>query len=191
MRITTLLIIACTLLPALPVSAAEPESVVVLDTEVIIDNKPGPHSPDRPGELERARYMTAHLRKAFELSDAYQLVDIDKVGELVQELKDSRKYLHQCKPCARRIGEAAGVDYVVTSWVQVVSNLIINLNLVLRDAETGEVIKTSFNDIRGNNNSTWRGGTNFNLENFFQEYHQQVPTEALEQAQSVWPPRDK
>jgi len=190
MRLSALLIMACALLPVLPASAAEPESVVVLDTEVIIDNKQ-PHTPDRPGELERARYMTAHIRKAFELSDAYELVDIEKVGELVQQLKDSRKYLHQCEPCARRIGEAADVDYVVTSWVQVVSNLIINLNLVLRDGQTGEVIKTSFNDIRGNNNNTWRGGTNFNLENFFEEYHQQVPEEALKQAQSVWPSQDK
>ena len=190
MRLSALFFIACMLLPALPVSAAEPESVVVLDTEVIIDNKPR-NAPDRPGELERGRYMTAHLRKAFELSDAYKLVELDKAGDLVQELKDSRKYLHKCEPCARRIGQALDVDYVATSWVQVVSNLIINLNLVLRDGQTGKVIKTSFNDIRGNNNSTWRGGTNFNLENFFEEYHQQVPEEALKQAQSVWPSQDK
>lgn len=171
------------------VAAADTTTVAVLDTEVIIDNKPR-NAPDRPGELERARYMTAHIRKAFELSDAYELVPLDKAGDLVKQLKESRKYLHQCEPCARQIGRELGVDYVATSWVQVVSNLIVNLNLTLRDGQTGKVIKTSFNDIRGNNNSTWRGGTNYNLENFFKEYHQEVPTAALEQAQSVWPSQE-
>lgn len=169
------------------VPAADGKQIAVLDTELIIDNKPAPHFPDRPGEIERAGYMTAHIRKALDLTGDYELVSLAQAEETVTDAKDSQQYLHKCKSCVVNIGRALGVDYVATVWVQVVSNLIINFNFVVRDARTGETVMTSFIDIRGNNNSTWRTGTNYLLEKFFTEYHDQVPENALKQAQSVWP----
>lgn len=170
--------------------AADGKTVVVLDTELIIDNKPTPHSPDRPGEQERAGYMTQHISEALDRSAAYQVVSRQPAQEVITDLQESRAYLHQCESCMQKIGQQIEADYIATSWVQVVSNLIINLNLVLHDANTGEAVMTSFVDIRGNNNSTWRNGTNYMLEKFFREYHDRVPETALKQAESVWPAGD-
>ncbi len=167
--------------------ATDVETVAVLDTELVIDNKPGPHSPDRPGEIERGGYMTEHIRKALDASDVYELVSLDAAREIVEDKASSVKYIHQCQPCVRKIGQALEVDYVATVWVQVVSNLIINFNFVMRDGETGEVVKTSFIDIRGNNNRSWRTGTNYLLKKHFNEYFDMVPEQALEDAMTVWP----
>jgi len=190
MRYFALAVLAFTVLPALSIQdarAAQPETVAVLPVELIIDNKPAPHSPDRPGEIERAGYMTDHIRAAFDLSGDYELVALERARGTVSEMMNSVKYLHKCERCVKTIGTELGVDYVATVWVQVVSNLIINFNLVLRDGQTGEVIRTSFIDIRGNNNNTWRTGTNYLLEKFFTEYHGAVPEQALENALSAWP----
>ncbi len=167
--------------------ATDVETVAVLDTELVIDNKPTPHAPDRPGEIERGGYMTEHIRKALDASDVYELVSLDAAREIVEKQLGSVKYVHQCQACVRDIGQALEVDYVATVWVQVVSNLIINFNFVLRDGETGEVVKTTFIDIRGNNNSSWRTGTNYLLEKHFNEYFDEVPKQALEEAMTVWP----
>ncbi len=170
-----------------PAWAEATASIAVLDVELIIDNKPTPHSPDRPGEIERAGYMTDHIRETFELSEDYELVGLEKAAATVTDLQNSVSYLHKCKSCVTTIGQELDVDYVATVWVQVVSNLIINFNMVLRDGQSGETIKTTFIDIRGNNNKTWRGGTNYLLDKFFTEYHDEVPEQALEQASAVWP----
>lgn len=168
-------------------TAANTETVAVLDTELIIDNKPGPHAPDRPGEIERGGYMTEHIRMALDNSDVYELVNLDAARDTVEVQTSAVKYVHQCQACVRDIGQALEVDYVATVWVQVVSNLIINFNLVFRDAETGEVARTTFIDIRGNNNSSWRTGTNYLLEKHFDEYFDEIPEQALEEAMTVWP----
>jgi len=186
MRINAFVFICLLSLPMPFALADQPESLTVLDTELIIDNKPTPHAPDRPGEIERAGYMTDHIRKAFELSGTYELVSLEGAAATVSELQSSVSNLHNCKSCISTIGQELGVDYVATVWVQVVSNLIINFNMVLRDGQSGEVIKTSFIDIRGHNNRTWRSRTNYLLEKFFDEYHDEVPEQALEQAQAVW-----
>ncbi|MDZ7734732.1 MAG: DUF3047 domain-containing protein [Gammaproteobacteria bacterium] len=178
MRITTFVFVCLLSLPMPLAWADQPESLAVLDTELIIDNKPTPHSPDRPGEIERAGYMTDHIRKAFELSGVYELVSLEGAAATVSDLQDSVSNLHNCKSCISSIGQELDVDYVATVWVQVVSNLIINFNMVLRDGQTGEVVKTSFIDIRGNNNRTWRSGTNYLLKKFFNEYHAEIPGQA-------------
>lgn len=187
MRITAILISVLLGTLGQPAWAGPTPTIAVLDAELIIDNKPTPHSPDRPGEIERAGYMTDHISKAFDLSENYELVSLEAAAATVADLQDSVSYLHQCESCISTIGQELDVDYVATIWVQVVSNLIINFNLVLRDGQTGEVVKTSFIDIRGNNNRTWRSGTNYLLKKFFTEYHDQIPEQALEQSQAVWP----
>lgn len=169
------------------VLAADIKTVAVLDTELIIDNKPSPNSADRPGEKERANYMSKHIARALDGSDWYEVVALQQAQKTIEQFKNSQRYLHKCNGCIKKIGHELDVDYVAAIWVQVVSNLIVNLNLVLYDAKTGDAVRTSFIDIRGNNNSTWRNGTNYMLKKFFKEYHEQAPEQALKQGQSVWP----
>ena len=43
----------------------------------------------------------------------------------------------------------------MTGWVQKVSNLILNMNIVVRDAKTGQVILSKSVDMRGNTDESW------------------------------------
>ena len=43
----------------------------------------------------------------------------------------------------------------MTGWVQKVSNLILNMNIVVRDAKTGQIILSKSVDMRGNTKESW------------------------------------
>jgi hypothetical protein len=43
----------------------------------------------------------------------------------------------------------------MTGWVQKVSNLILNMNIVVRDAKTGQIILSKSVDMRGNTEESW------------------------------------
>ena len=43
----------------------------------------------------------------------------------------------------------------MTGWVQKVSNLILNMNVVVRDTATGEVVSGKSVDMRGNTDESW------------------------------------
>jgi hypothetical protein len=45
--------------------------------------------------------------------------------------------------------------------VQKVSNLILNINVAIRDVATGHVIQAQSVDIRGNTDETWSRGLSF------------------------------
>ncbi len=48
-------------------------------------------------------------------------------------------------------------------WVQKVSNLILNINLVIEDAQTGKVLRADSVDIRSNTDNSWSRGLRFLL----------------------------
>ena len=52
---------------------------------------------------------------------------------------------------------------MAVGWVQKVSNLILNINLYLRNAATGDVLVLGSVDIRGNTDESWRRGTEYLL----------------------------
>ena len=51
--------------------------------------------------------------------------------------------------------------------VQKVSNLILSMNLALRDAESGEFVRMLAVDIRGNTDDAWLRGGRYILNNHF------------------------
>ena len=48
-----------------------------------------------------------------------------------------------------------GARYAVTSEVQKVSNLILSMNVVIRDAATGDAVRAYAVEIRGNTDESW------------------------------------
>lgn len=60
---------------------------------------------------------------------------------------------------------AAKLDaaYVLTGVVQKVSNLIISMNLVMRDVASGEVVRGRSVDVRSNTDKSWLRGMNYIL----------------------------
>jgi hypothetical protein len=52
---------------------------------------------------------------------------------------------------ARRIG----AELAITGTVQKVSNLILNMNIYVRDASSGAIIAAMSADMRGNTDESW------------------------------------
>ena len=50
---------------------------------------------------------------------------------------------------------------MAVTWVQKVSNLILNINLEIKDVATGATRLTKSVDIRGNTDTSWRRGISY------------------------------
>lgn len=70
-------------------------------------------------------------------------------------------YLYECNGCELEIARKLGADRVLTAWVQKVSNLILNMNIEVKDVKTGEVTLKKSVDIRGNTDQSWSRGISY------------------------------
>ncbi len=76
-----------------------------------------------------------------------------------------RMDMRTCNGCDVDLARKAGARISVTGWVQKVSNLILNINLVARDVATGQVIGAGSVDIRGNTDESWSRGLSYLMRN--------------------------
>jgi len=150
--------LACLLLVWMhPASAADAPRIAVFDFE-LINTSPLPSTPD---ELARARRLGEQLRAALAQSAAYQPVDTAPVRD---ELERAGGSIRNCNGCERALAQKLGASEVAFGWVQKVSNLILNINLVIEDAASGKALRSGSVDIRGNTDESWSRGLKFLLE---------------------------
>ena len=91
----------------------------------------------------------------------FVLVPIGPVAEKLAKVSNPAK----CNGCDVAMAKELGADYALTGEVQKVSNLILNVNLYLRDARTGEMVRGGSVDIRGNADESWQRGFRYLLKN--------------------------
>lgn len=115
--------------------------------------------PVHQAELDRLKLVHAALSEHLEAL-GYELVATDAVADRV----DSYAYLHDCNGCEARLAAEVGADVAGVIWVQKISNLILNVNLRLRDATSRDVIKVGSVDIRSNDDKSWVRGANYLIE---------------------------
>ncbi len=60
----------------------------------------------------------------------------------------------------------AGADWAAWGTVQKVSDLILNINLYMQDARSGQVEFVKSVDIRGNTDESWRHGLDYMLRHY-------------------------
>lgn len=89
------------------------------------------------------------------------LVDMAPAQERLASVKNPE----HCNGCDIEIAKSLGADYSIVAEVQKVSNLIIAINLYVRDAETGAQIRGQAVDIRGNTDDSWQRGARYILKN--------------------------
>lgn len=149
MKFTLLLLCAA----ATPAMAATP-SLAVFDFD-IVNTSPAASTPQ---ELARLRGLDRQLHD--DLARRYALVDMAPVQGRLARVSSIRG----CNGCELGLARQAGAGLAAYGWVQKVSNLILNINLVIEDATTGRVIKADSVDIRGNTDDSWRRGLKYLLE---------------------------
>ncbi|WP_417718725.1 DUF3280 domain-containing protein [Salipiger sp.] len=113
-----------------------------------------------PQEIARRERIEAQVRERF-AAEGYELLDLAPVQADLDRVVNPAK----CYGCDTRMATKLGADYSLVGEVQKVSNLILTMNLQLRDAETGELVKGGVVDIRGNTDESWERGMRYILKN--------------------------
>jgi Protein of unknown function (DUF2380) len=150
------LVIGGVSLPALAQAAsAAPgtlRSLAVLEFE-LVDDQNNPLTK----AAQEVRLVNATLQLQRELSqrELYRVVDPAPSQELQRKLRSQQEYLYRCDDCADQVGRLLGVDLVMSTWVQKVSELILNVNVQVFDMKAQQVIFSKSVDMRGNDDVSW------------------------------------
>lgn len=108
-------------------------------------------------EYRRLRDIRNQLEHDFASNGLYRVVDTSAASELIKKYR-AETLLSACNGCELDIARALHADRVLVGWVQKVSNLILNINIRVEDAATGDVVLEKSVDLRGNTDETWKRG---------------------------------
>ncbi len=138
-------------LAALPISAgaAEPK-VAIFDFELVDTGLEGATNGPRPDQQQRLVCAGNQLRDRLTKSGRVEVVDVAAVAAQAHSVD-----LRTCDGCDAKLACGIGVDYSIVDWVQKVSNLILNMNVAVREAKSGRIVAVRSVDMRGNTNDTW------------------------------------
>lgn len=144
------------LLGAAPARADAPPRIAVFDFEMVNTSL----LATTPEEQDRLRRLGEQLRAALQQSGQYVVVDTAPVRAQVADTGGILK----CNGCELELARKLGAAEVAFAWVQKVSNLILNINLVIEQTSDGKRLKGGSVDIRGNTDESWGRGLKFLLE---------------------------
>ena len=140
--------------------ASEPK-VAVFDFEMVDTSLEGAAKGPRPDEGRRLEWLGDELRRRLAQSGRVNVVDIAAVAAQAR-----MSNLQACGGCDARFAGELGAKYSVTGWVQKVSNLILNVNVVIRDADSGTTIWSKSVDMRGNTDESWSRALDYLVRNY-------------------------
>ena len=140
-------------------AVAEPR-VAVFDFELIDTSLDGEMKGTSAEEKARLAKLAPMLREKLAASNRYIVVDATPVLQRAQA-----QNLQACGGCDATLAQEAGADIAVTGTVQKVSNLILNLNIYLRDAKDDRLLQAMSADIRGNTDESWSRGLDWLIRN--------------------------
>ncbi len=113
-----------------------------------------------PAQAARIAMLEEIVRDRF-LAEGYELLDITPVQADLDRIVNPAK----CYGCDTRMATDLGADFSLVGEVQKVSNLILAMNLQLRDAATGDLVRGGVVDIRSNTDESWQRGMRYILKN--------------------------
>jgi len=126
------------------------QSVAVFDFELIDTSLEGAIRGARHDEQERLARLSGQLRQLLRDSGQFSLVDIRPIAREAQASN-----LQACGGCDVRLAQRVGAEFAITGTVQKVSNLILNMNIYVRDVSSGATTVAMSADMRGNTDETW------------------------------------
>jgi hypothetical protein len=162
LRLAVVLAAFAVMLFSMAATAQEPVPVrvAIFDFELIDTSLQGQLRGASEAERARLAGLGEALRRAYAAAPGLTVADIAPVRD-----EAARRRLHSCRGCDRRLAAELGADLAITGTVQKVSELILNINVYVREVETGRLVRAASADIRGNTDESWRRGLDWLLEN--------------------------
>ncbi|MFN5672151.1 DUF3280 domain-containing protein [Bradyrhizobium sp.] len=139
---------------------AEPPKLAVFDLELIDTSLQGEMNGPRTDEQARLLRAGDQVRKELADSGKFRVLDIAPVNAAAHGSN-----LQACGGCDVKLAGELGADLAMTGVVQEVSNLILNINLYLRDVHTGQLVAAASADMRGNTDESWSRATAYLVRN--------------------------
>jgi hypothetical protein len=135
--------------------SAAAERIALFDFELINTGL----EPTRPDEQARLVMISGLARAEFARRGDFEVLDVAPLAEEVERI-----YLRGCNGCELGLAQRLGAQLAGIGWVQKVSNLILNINLQVRDVASGRLTHAGTVDIRGNTDESWERGLRYLLE---------------------------
>lgn len=139
---------------------AELPTVAVMGFELVDDHPDAARAAQLRGRLAAIK---AQLEQGLQGRALYRVIDTAGAQAMIDAQRERHEFLYRCNGCLAEIGQRLGTRLVVVGWVQRVSELILNINVSVRDAQTDAEVLTKSVDLRGNTDETWTRGVNFML----------------------------
>ncbi len=149
MRAFTVFVLLLTM-GSMPTKAADPPRLAIFDLEMLDTSLQGQMNGPRADEHERLLRAGDQLRQELGESGKFRIVDISPVNAAAHQSN-----LQACGGCDLKLAQQLNADLDMTGLVQKVSNLILNINLYLRDVHTGRLVAAASADMRGNTDESW------------------------------------
>jgi hypothetical protein len=154
--LATALVLASSL-SAVHASRADTPRAAVFAFELDDTSLEGSMNGPAPDDLARLGRLDTQLRDALARSGRYAPVAVPA--------EPGGRTLWSCNGCEVDRARRADARFAIVGWVQKVSNLILNINLVIRDVATGERVAGGSVDIRGDTDESWTRGLAYLLRN--------------------------
>ena len=140
--------------------AAEPLRAAIFDFELLDTSLQGEIKGPQADEQRRLKDVTDQLRKGLAEAGKFVIVDISPVNAAAHASN-----LQSCGGCDVDYARQLGADLAITGVVQKVSALILNMNIYLRDTQTGQLIAGMSADFRSNTDESWLRTMSYLLRN--------------------------
>lgn len=142
---------------------AEPPKAAVFDFQLADQGALGPTKADRA----RLGPLSDLLRSLLRESGRYEIVSTDPVKAQVKQGPD----LRNCNGCAADYARQLGADVAITGEIQKVSNLILNINVYVKDLRSQQPARAYSVDIRGDNDTSFERGVRYLVKNNMEKAH--------------------
>jgi len=143
-----------------PVNVPVLKSAAVMDFELIDEMRDYETEDANAAQQRRLVLISDALRREFDQRGMYRTVDNNASAKLIADQK-ARQDLRNCNGCEFDIGRALGADVVIIGWVQKVSNLILNINIEVKDVASGKTLYAKSVDLRSNSDKSWLRGVRY------------------------------
>ncbi|KQT78207.1 hypothetical protein ASG59_09495 [Methylobacterium sp. Leaf466] len=153
----TLTISIGAMLATMTAAHAEPPKAAVFDFQLANLGIQGPTEAD----VARLKPLSDQLRSLLSQSGRYAIVSTGPVEDRVTRGAG----LRNCNGCAEDYARTLGADVAVTGEIQKVSNLILNINVYVKDLRGDKPEQAYSVDIRGDNDVSFDRGLKYLVKN--------------------------
>lgn len=160
MRVPLSIVAAVLVAFSAPATAAGVKTAVY-PFDLIDDSQEGEANGVREDQTRRLALISEELDAMLRKDGRYDPVDISSVKD---EIK-TKAPIYKCNGCEDALTRKVGANLAMIGTVQKVSNLILNINLYIRNVKTEKIVREYSVDVRGNTDESWSRSLRYLVKN--------------------------